>query len=266
GPRDAPNYYIACQAPMESTTSDFWRMIWEQQSRVIIQATDLSENGIEKCAEYLPPSATLDNHSSYGDYQVTLKNREVKDKYAISTLMLKRVDGEECRELTHYWYKWPEAGVPAEEAPIIAMLLEARSSLKSYCLEQQASDLKDKSSTAESSVDAEAAGGKAEVGSTSSSNEINGNVGSRGTATRTQQGPLTVHCSPGTGRTGTIIASDMAIRSLETPKRSVDIPQLVYYVRRGRASAVQTKEQYEFIYKVASMYATKITNLSNNDN
>lgn len=77
--------------------------------------------------------------------------------------------------------------------------------------------------------------------------------------------PLTVHCSPGTGRTGTIIASDMAIRSLETPKRSVDIPQLVYYVRRGRASAVQTKEQYEFIYKVASMYSAKITNLSNDN-
>lgn len=57
----------------------------------------------------------------------------------------------------------------------------------------------------------------------------------------------------------------MAIRSLETPKRSVDIPQLVYYVRRGRASAVQTKEQYEFIYKVASMYAAKITNLSNDN-
>lgn len=77
--------------------------------------------------------------------------------------------------------------------------------------------------------------------------------------------PLTIHCSPGTGRTGTIIACDMAIRSLETPKRSVDIPQLVYYVRRGRASAVQTKEQYEFIYKVANMYATKITNLSNDN-
>lgn len=77
--------------------------------------------------------------------------------------------------------------------------------------------------------------------------------------------PLTIHCSPGTGRTGTIIACDMAIRNLETPKRSVDIPQLVYYVRRGRASAVQTKEQYEFIYKVANMYATKITNLSNDN-
>lgn len=62
--------------------------------------------------------------------------------------------------------------------------------------------------------------------------------------------PLTVHCSPGTGRTGTIIACDIAIRALELPTRSVDIPQIVYYVRRGRASSVRTKEQYEFIYKV----------------
>ncbi|KAM8703720.1 hypothetical protein ACLKA7_008362 [Drosophila subpalustris] len=271
GPRDAPNYYIACQAPLESTTGDFWRMIWEQQSRVIVQATDLNENGIERCAEYLPPSVTLDNHSSYGDYQVTLKHREVKDKYAISTLMLKRVDGDECRELTHYWYKWPEAGVPLEEAPIIAMLLEARSSLKSYALEQ-ANELKEKSSTLtlkslETALDNSGETTKPEEGGSTSSgvnNEINGNVANKQQA-RSQQGPLTIHCSPGTGRTGTIIACDMAIRSLETPKRSVDIPQLVYYVRRGRASAVQTKEQYEFIYKVANMYATKITNLSNDN-
>ncbi|XP_030373832.1 mucin-5AC [Scaptodrosophila lebanonensis] len=270
GPNDAPNYYIACQAPLESTISDFWRMIWEQQSRVIIQASDLVENGVERCAEYLPPSATLDNHSTYGDFQVTLKNREVKDKYAISTLMLKRSDGNESRELTHYWYKWPETGVPAEEAPIIAMLLEARSSLKSYAIEQ-ANELKEKSSTLtlksmESSVDADTkkmeASSTSSGGSGSGSNEINGNLGSRGA--RNQQGPLTVHCSPGTGRTGTIIGCDLAIRSLETPKQ-VDIPQLVYYVRRGRASAVQTKEQYEFIYKVANMYATKITNLSNDN-
>ena len=69
---------------------------------------------------------------------------------------------------------------------------------------------------------------------------------------------MTVHCSPGTGRTGTIITSDIALRSLETTKR-IDIPQIVYYVRRGRASAVQTKDQYDFIYRVTHMYATKIS-------
>lgn len=146
GPKDAPNYYIACQAPLDSTVEDFWRMIWEQQSRVIIQATDLVENGVEKCAEYLPPSVTLDNHSTFGDFQITLQNREIKDKYAISTLLIKHTgENNATRELTHYWYKWPETGVPNEEAPIIAMLLEARSSLISYATEQANED-KEKSS------------------------------------------------------------------------------------------------------------------------
>ncbi|XP_039971141.1 mucin-17 isoform X1 [Bactrocera tryoni] len=289
GPKDSPNYYIATQAPLETTVADFWRMIWEQQSRVIIQATDLYENGIEKCAEYLPPSVTLDNHTTYGDFQITLKHREVKDKYAISTLMLKNTAENMSRELTHYWYKWPEAGVPNEEAPIIAMLLEARSSLKGYV-----NEAREKNSNATLNVDGNGHGdivhngngttvitvdddvpnklGTERVsgeGKESGGNvEINGNVSGvdkmKGTTLK-NQGPLTIHCSPGTGRTGTIIACDMAIRSLETPKRSVDIPQIVYYVRRGRASAVQTKEQYEFIYKVAHMYATKITNLSNDN-
>lgn len=89
GPKNANKYYIGCQAPMESTVSDFWRMIWEQQCKVIIMLTDLVENGVEKCTEYIPPLEVSDCHRLYGDYQVTLKKREAKEKYAISTLHLK---------------------------------------------------------------------------------------------------------------------------------------------------------------------------------
>jgi len=60
-------------------------------------------------------------------------------------------------------------------------------------------------------------------------------------------------------RTGTIIACDIALRALEQPTRSVDIPQIVYFVRRGRASAVRTREQYEFIYKVRSIVCSNST-------
>lgn len=137
GPKDNTNYYIACQAPMENTIVDFWRMIWEQNSKVIFMLTDLTENGIEKCAEYLPPSAVLDTNRVFGEYSVTLKSRDVKDKYAMSTIHLRNTDTNTWREITHFWYQWPEQGMPLDETSVIAMLLEGRSYLKMTMPEQQ---------------------------------------------------------------------------------------------------------------------------------
>ncbi|XP_059608596.1 receptor-type tyrosine-protein phosphatase gamma [Phlebotomus argentipes] len=237
GPKDPDNHYIACQAPMENTIIDFWRMIWEQSSRVIIMATDLTENGIEKCAEYLPPSSVLDCNRIFGDFHVTLKNREVKDKYAVSTIHLKNSATKTWREIMHFWYQWPESGIPTDESSAIAMLLEARTYLKTPLPEQSedvSSDAVDETKT-------------------------NGDVADKSKSLQRTQGPMTVHCSPGTGRTGTLIACDIALRTLEAPARSVDLPQIVYYVRRGRASAIRTQDQYEFIYRVANAYATKLT-------
>lgn len=162
GPKDSAHYYIACQAPLDNTIIDFWRMIWEQNSRVIIMATDLNENGIEKCAEYLPPSVVLDNHVVFGDYQITLKSREVKDKYAVSTIHLKNIQTNTWREVTHLWYQWPDTGVPADEATMIALLLEARSFLK-LALPEQTGDESDSVSvktTEESAVVAEEKNGE----------------------------------------------------------------------------------------------------------
>ncbi|XP_015596483.1 receptor-type tyrosine-protein phosphatase zeta isoform X2 [Cephus cinctus] len=203
GPKNASKYYIACQAPTESTATDFWRMIWEQQSKVIVMLTDFVENGVEKCTEYLPPSEVTDCHRLYGDYQVTLKKRETKEKYAISTLHLKNLENNTFREIFHIWYLWPSNGVPNDAAGLIAVLLEARA------------------------------------------------------LQRAVSGPMVIHCSPGTGRTGTLIALDLGIRQFEVT-RTVDVPRVVYTIRRDRAGAVQTKEQYGFIYKALNLYATKL--------
>ncbi|XP_012227882.1 receptor-type tyrosine-protein phosphatase zeta isoform X2 [Linepithema humile] len=203
GPKNATKYYIACQAPIESTVTDFWRMIWEQQSKVIIMLTDLVENEVEKCTEYIPPSEVTDCHRLYGDFQVTLKKRETKEKYAISTLHLKNLENNTYREVFHIWYLWPVSGVQSDGTGLIAVLLEARA------------------------------------------------------LQRGGPGPIVVHCSPGTGRTGTLIALDLGIRQYEIT-RTVDVPRVVYTIRRDRAGAVQTKEQYAFIYKALNLYATKL--------
>ncbi|KZC14866.1 Receptor-type tyrosine-protein phosphatase C [Dufourea novaeangliae] len=203
GPKNAMRYYIACQAPMDATITDFWRMIWEQQCKVIIMLTDLVENGVEKCTEYIPPSEITDCHRLYGDFQVTLKKRETKEKYAISTLHLKNLENNTFREVYHIWYLWPVNGAQSDGAGLIAVLLEARA------------------------------------------------------LQRGGPGPIVVHCSPGTGRTGTLIALDLGIRQYEIT-RTVDVPRVIYTIRRDRAGAVQTKEQYAFIYKALNLYATKL--------
>lgn len=130
GPKDTVNYYIATQAPLENTVADFWRMIWEQNSKVIICLTDLTENGVERCAEYIPASVVLDNAQIYGDFQVTLKSREVKDKYAVSQLHLKNLKTSTWREIMHLWYSWPENGCPSDEPSVMNLLLDARGYLR----------------------------------------------------------------------------------------------------------------------------------------
>ncbi|XP_023246641.1 uncharacterized protein LOC106645236 isoform X2 [Copidosoma floridanum] len=203
GPKNASKYYIASQAPTEGTVSDFWRMIWEQQVKVVLMLTDLEENGVEKCVEYVPTHEVSDCHRLFGDYQVTLKKREPKDKYAVSSLRLKNLENNTFRDVYHLWYLWPANGVPSDASGLLDVLMQARALQR---------------------------------GVTS---------------------PILVHCSPGTGRTGTLIALDLVIRQYEIT-RTVDVPRVVYTIRRNRAGAVQTKEQYTLIYQAINLYASKL--------
>ena len=38
--------FIACQAPLENTVDDFWRMIWQHRSPIIVVLTQLMEQGV----------------------------------------------------------------------------------------------------------------------------------------------------------------------------------------------------------------------------
>lgn len=165
--------------------------------------------------------------------------REVRDKYVISHLQLKNLVTKTYRDITHMWYFWPAKGVPDEHHSIIAYLIEARSCLKAT----------------QSSKEYDEDGKEHIVEENNQENVYNVQTGDKSSKNGTlkeskkRAGPMVIHCSPGTGRTGTVIACDIGIRDFEI-SRTVDVPKTVYKIRRDRANAVQTKDQYIFVYKV----------------
>lgn len=46
--------YIAAAGPLAHTAPDFWQMVWEQGSVVMVMLTRLTENGQQLCHRYWP--------------------------------------------------------------------------------------------------------------------------------------------------------------------------------------------------------------------
>ena len=60
-PGERPTWsYVAAQGPLPSTVLDFWTLVAQLRSPVVVSLTRPEERGVEKCARYLPAAA-------YGD-------------------------------------------------------------------------------------------------------------------------------------------------------------------------------------------------------
>uniref|UniRef100_A0A8B9LTS3 Protein tyrosine phosphatase receptor type N n=1 Tax=Astyanax mexicanus TaxID=7994 RepID=A0A8B9LTS3_ASTMX len=58
--------------------------------------------------------------------------------------------------------------------------------------------------------------------------------------------PIIVHCSEGTGRTGTYILIDMVLNRMAKGVKEIDIAATLEHIRDQRQSMVRTKDQFEF--------------------
>ncbi|KAK5869676.1 hypothetical protein PBY51_024378 [Eleginops maclovinus] len=106
--------YIAAQGPKEETVSDFWRMVWEQQSSIIVMVTRCEEGNRVKCAQYWP---SRDREAEiFEEFIVKLNSEDHCPDYTIRHLSItnKREKNSE-REVTHIQFmSWPDHGVPGE--------------------------------------------------------------------------------------------------------------------------------------------------------
>eukprot|EP00911_Craspedida_sp_UC1_P002744 UC1_evm1s2012 len=117
--------YIATQAPVPGTIQDFWRMVWEENSSIIVMATREVEKGKIKCHKYWPDEGGV---VQCGAVEVGFVSfEEVNDDFSIRKLILTDQMRTQSREITQYVLKsWPDQGVPNDPAVLIRLILNVR--------------------------------------------------------------------------------------------------------------------------------------------
>ncbi|XP_071497864.1 putative receptor-type tyrosine-protein phosphatase mosPTP-1 [Diadema antillarum] len=116
--------YIATQGPLKSTFDDFWRLVWEQKSVVIVMITKLEERGRRKCDRYWPAKGTPER---YNEIEVTLETKEKFASYTLRTFLLKHRHKKHGkvpeRRVYHFHYTdWPDHGVPPYTLPVLSFV------------------------------------------------------------------------------------------------------------------------------------------------
>ncbi len=122
--------FIATQGPLPQTRENFWRLVWQENTRLIVMLCACKENKATKCDQYWPD---VENEAYYFNNGFSVQR---KDKVELAgPNLLKRTfelvfgeEGEEeRREVTHLQYlTWPDHGAPEpEDNEIIGLILEA---------------------------------------------------------------------------------------------------------------------------------------------
>lgn len=118
------NRYIACQGPLAGTCSDFWQMVWEQQSTLIVMLTTVVEQGRVKCHRYWP---RLYETVDFGTLQVTCQKEEETPGFAFREFTLINTENQDERHITHMQYlAWPDHGVPDDSTEFLKFVTQVR--------------------------------------------------------------------------------------------------------------------------------------------
>ncbi|XP_076869083.1 receptor-type tyrosine-protein phosphatase H-like [Brachyhypopomus gauderio] len=122
--------YIAAQGPLPCTVSDFWRMVWEQKSQIIVMLTNCTENGRIKCEQYWPLDYTP---CVYGNLQVTVTSEHKETSWTLREFVVRNKSTCEEQTVTHFHFTaWPDHGVPRATHDLIQFRGVIRQHMESF--------------------------------------------------------------------------------------------------------------------------------------
>ncbi|KAJ2804282.1 hypothetical protein H4S07_004265, partial [Coemansia furcata] len=118
--------YIAAQGPLPEAMGDFWHMVWEQKSRVVVMLTKNAEHGRAKCHQYWPIS--LGGSMTYGEIEVVFEAEALHpDDHSVVARRLKLTNAGSSVIVTHLQYLgWPDHGVPENPLGVLRLRQLAR--------------------------------------------------------------------------------------------------------------------------------------------
>lgn len=109
-----PRCYIATQGPTPQTVNHFWRMVWQEQSTVIIMVTGLSEKGRKKCERYWP-----EEHRVMECAGITITSLSAKIRGGVTLTNLELSQGGVTRVVYHFWHtEWPDHTKPTSASSV----------------------------------------------------------------------------------------------------------------------------------------------------
>uniref|UniRef100_A0A2I3FRY6 protein-tyrosine-phosphatase n=1 Tax=Nomascus leucogenys TaxID=61853 RepID=A0A2I3FRY6_NOMLE len=115
--------YIATQGCLQNTVNDFWQMVFQENSQVIVMTTKEVEKGKSKCVKYWPDEYAL---KEYSIMHVGNVKESAAHDYKLRELKLSKVgQGNMERTVWQYHFQtWLYHGVPSDPKGMLRFLDE----------------------------------------------------------------------------------------------------------------------------------------------
>lgn len=266
--------FIATQGPKDATQADFWRMVWEQNVRVVVMITKLQEGSVRQCSQYWPDREVS---KIYGEYELRHCAENIYPDYVIREFEIRQIKKLPANgSLNGFnavvtYVTGSDNGVVIEPASVtVSRPASEHGSEKSFRINSNYENFRTTKTSQGNNYQRLSTGALdpcedsrkvtqyhftawPDFGTPKCTTSFLRFVLKLRKLDEFNSSTVVVHCSAGCGRTGTFIAIDSLLDQC-MEKGKADIFGYVSQLRDARGGMIQNSAQYRFIYRALATW------------